>query len=700
MKIKVLSSGTNRAKGLKIKKIGLRSLAVVIAGCSIGIIGYGVQNNFDKVSASDKKLDFVSGVISSPELDAKLEQFSAEESMYRKVYADSEVLPSYYNSHDQYHTYTRTKNQNTEGLCWLYAGSTALEYSLEKNNTATSISPKHIDYQFVSAKDAYRGDNDTLSQRNAFYDRWLSVGGYERAFGDGGNLFTVLLTMSNPYALVSESKFANTIKNNDSRISGINIYEDIWNLDDYEDLLTVMNDGSRAYTVKQNYSEINNLNDVNYIVTDVGRINSPIYGSSNDKTAAVNAIKKAVREYGAVEVATFWDEDNCMDFSVDNDNHFANFTVIDRSTQYTTPCSGGHAMTIVGWDDSWQYNDNDIIKTGAFILQNSWGDKYFTFEEDGTQIQYPWRFYMSYDSALDTMYFKSFESINDYDHIYSLNDYKSSSIISNDNSYIFEFSSNGNEKLEKITFNQNFYNDEEYDVYVSNTGNEDGFTKVGDFTAYMGMTKYEFDTPIKISGDFAIKLKKVNGEDIEETERGINILNAFTIDDGDEPTPTPDPEPSGDPTGEVTWVSGKDYVIGSGEDFVVKIDYPLASLTGVTMDGKSLSDKNYKTESGSTILTVYGDYLDTLEEGTHTIKLTYDGYDPVDIEFTVSEGEDIPVPDTSADSTPKKANTGGNTKEQDSNSALVTYLLPTIAIVSIAGYLTHRNRKHIRFDHK
>ena len=50
---------------------------------------------------------------------------------------------------------------------------------------------------------------------------------------------------------------------------------------------------------------------------------------------------------------------------------------------------------------------------------------------------------------------------------------------------------------------------------------------------------------------------------------------------------------------------------------------PLAKLTAVLVDGRTLDAKQYTAESGSTIITLAADYVRTLAVGEHTLTVRY-----------------------------------------------------------------------------
>ena len=474
----------------------------------------------------------------------------ASRSLTRGVGSGSE---SYYNSREQSFGYDiRTKDQNSENLCWVYAMTSPIEYYVSKNGLATNsadkeISPKHIDYQNVSASLAYKGSDVMAGKTNLLYDRLISTG-HERELGGSADVYNMLVALMNPLGLMSERSFAVAIKANDSRLASITRYEDIWN---NGSLVSTVLDAKGAYSEKQNYADMNSKDATNFIVTGADFAFDGTYGESDTKTAFVNKIKDNIKRYGAVSVATFVDADNCMhvDFDKDdNGNPVADgngvyqvyATVIDRgyntfSQSYVCSAEMAHQMTIVGWDDTWTYKDNDAQKTGAFILQNSYGDEPYE-TEDGSGVFAHDNFYMAYNSAFnEILTFSSVEKLSDYDHYYSVEDYEQPVIEAGDNDLVFEFSSQGRELLKTLSFSAiEEIGQGTYDVYVSPDGTVDGFVKDGSLNAYFGVNKYTFVDDIEVNGEYAIKL--VAEREMNTFDRAIEVINVFTVDVPEEVT--------------------------------------------------------------------------------------------------------------------------------------------------------------------
>ena len=59
------------------------------------------------------------------------------------------------------------------------------------------------------------------------------------------------------------------------------------------------------------------------------------------------------------------------------------------------------------------------------------------------------------------------------------------------------------------------------------------------------------------------------------------------------------------------------------EDLIIIANASLEKLIKVLVDGKELEKENYELKSGSTIITLKSEYLDTLDEGEHKLTLAY-----------------------------------------------------------------------------
>jgi len=75
------------------------------------------------------------------------------------------------------------------------------------------------------------------------------------------------------------------------------------------------------------------------------------------------------------------------------------------------------------------------------------------------------------------------------------------------------------------------------------------------------------------------------------------------------------------------------------------IDASIAAFEGLEINGETLHGSNYSTDAGSTIITLHPSYLDTLANGTYTVRAVFtDGY--AESSFTVNRGGPTPTPST------------------------------------------------------
>jgi hypothetical protein len=94
----------------------------------------------------------------------------------------------------------------------------------------------------------------------------------------------------------------------------------------------------------------------------------------------------------------------------------------------------------------------------------------------------------------------------------------------------------------------------------------------------------------------------------------------------------------GEPVIETTGDSLK-YELHSLKDIVVRCTCPLDDFEALSIDGVTLEkDVDYTVESGSTVATINGNYLETLAVGAHTLKLNYTGYRSASAELMVEYG--------------------------------------------------------------
>ena len=278
------------------------------------------------------------------------------------------------------------KNQYRLNACWAYSSSTILETYLKKNmNMTVQYSPKHMDYM----------------ESQSFSDIASNPLGKNREFNTGGNYALASIYYVNQYGPILESAVPtdNTIstspKINSSTIIG-----------------------------RKNHVDVNDI-----------RLDSRTETSACTATE-IATIKDLVYRYGAVGTNIYYDTDY-----LNSETH---------GYYYVSPtikALSNHAVTIIGWDDS--YTADNFIggeHDGAWIAQNSWGN---TWGDNGL-------FYIAYD---DTNVCTSIMAITDVDthlednvYAYANGEYTSYLQQINNAMNVFEKKTNNDEILAEVTF--------------------------------------------------------------------------------------------------------------------------------------------------------------------------------------------------------------------------------------------------------
>ena len=115
------------------------------------------------------------------------------------------------------------------------------------------------------------------------------------------------------------------------------------------------------------------------------------------------------------------------------------------------------------------------------------------------------------------------------------------------------------------------------------------------------------------------------------------------------------------------------YEVDSSKDIVIKVDGNLEKLIKVKLDGIEVNSSNYELKSGSTILTLKSNYLNTLEPGIHKVEFEYnDGYAEATL---IVEKSDKTV------------------KTVEKNNKIVLIVLLIVIILLIAGVVTYVYKK-------
>jgi C1A family cysteine protease/PKD repeat protein len=228
-------------------------------------------------------------------------------------------------------------------------------------------------------------------------------------------------------------------------------------------------------------------------------------------------IKKALMKYGAVFTTMYWDKNY--------------YTENVYSYRYTGDEIANHALTIVGWDDSFDRNKFNQVPpgNGAFIVKNNWGQ---AWGEGGY-------FYVSYyDSKIgyDENAVFTAQSTDNYDYNYQYDplgwvvskEYANSLIAWGGN----VFSSKGNETLRAVGFYTTDLNTI-YDIYVYENPAAGPLNSGRVFTAhesgtysFPGYHTYALNSPVALKQgekfSVVIKLSNPTAGGILAVEQPIN----------------------------------------------------------------------------------------------------------------------------------------------------------------------------------
>ena len=89
--------------------------------------------------------------------------------------------------------------------------------------------------------------------------------------------------------------------------------------------------------------------------------------------------------------------------------------------------------------------------------------------------------------------------------------------------------------------------------------------------------------------------------------------------------------------GTIEWIQNQDYNKGSGSDLIVEIEYPMKNFVSLVIDDNIIDQANYTVTSGSTIIVLDDEYVDTLEAGGHIMIANYNDGVTATTTFTVQE---------------------------------------------------------------
>ena len=133
--------------------------------------------------------------------------------------------------------------------------------------------------------------------------------------------------------------------------------------------------------------------------------------------------------------------------------------------------------------------------------------------------------------------------------------------------------------------------------------------------------------------------------------------------------------------------NGGIWTIGQDGALTFTANGAYSKFTGIKVDGVLVDAKYYTAKSGSTIISLNADYLNTLSVGTHTLTVLYtDG--EAEAEFEVKEAPTKPNSNTS-----KKSPETGNDSE---TALLLAFLLSCGGVIVVTGAYSKRKKHSAR----
>ena len=158
----------------------------------------------------------------------------------------------------------------------------------------------------------------------------------------------------------------------------------------------------------ENYDGELNVEDVTYFIK-----NTVMFPDYENNESYRNMMKSYIKNYGAIYIATTVADSRSGNF-YNSEYNLLDVHYNSRNYEDAIPSGAGfagHAMIIIGWDDDYgPDSDGDGKPDGAWLLQNSWGDKNLT-------KAFP---YISYNSEIN--YLRGIKIIEDknWDNNYTM----------------------------------------------------------------------------------------------------------------------------------------------------------------------------------------------------------------------------------------------------------------------------------------
>ena len=438
--------------------------------------------------------------IIQPELTTISAKDSIKRSKYNSILSSSGQIGSRYNLKDNINIIV--KNQRGTNSCWAFAFTNMIETTLAKknNNVFNEYSPMHAEYKVSSM--------------------------YNKRLVDGGNAYLALAYSIAGYGPVYESDLPFNSVYNETTNSANNYY--LKNEDDVNTSIPARVNVSDASFLGGIYKEYGN-NTITY-KDNSGRAATTTY-TQNEVDAIRNVIKEHIKDKGAVQSTMYSDMGINANGAVIGNNDFLNSSTNAYYCNDTTKLAN-HAITIVGWDDTYSKNNFNSnkrpIHDGAYIVLNSWG-------EDRLDHGY---FYISYDDAFveqDIIGINDIENAEEisesYDNIYQYDELGSSFplyYLKEDQQDIYSegyaanvFERKDNSKIEYLNeVGISLLESEGVEIYVNPQGDNLSISNaqlvasnIGVDALEAGFHRVKLATPIKLTGNkYSVIVKYINQE--------------------------------------------------------------------------------------------------------------------------------------------------------------------------------------------
>lgn len=312
-----------------------------------------VNTNISKAEETNHKL-----VAVEPGISRTLKE-SVKKSTYNKLMTSNEDDNSSYNLAENYTNLT-VKNQQQIGSCWAFAYTSMVESTLKNNK---EYSPMHVEYKTAEM--------------------------FNRKLGSGGSFLMAMSYSGSSYGPVLESELPfDSVYNEET-----NSLENSYLLDMSE---VSYNDCDVSARVEDMmyfpsiYKTYNADESITYRNSDY-ILRSETY-SEDEVNAIRNLIKQHIKTYGGV-MASFYSDFGitASDEIISASGCYNTDTAAFYSESSSLLSSPNHAVTIVGWDDSYSKDNftegKEPKNDGAYIVLNSYGSE---FGKNGY-------FYVSYD---------------------------------------------------------------------------------------------------------------------------------------------------------------------------------------------------------------------------------------------------------------------------------------------------------------